>query len=299
MPHLRGRGAVWSARDPVKVQVAGSNPVGPVSNGPNASSPTLKETALKSAIKKTFFPDGAIRTIQWGPLRGKKFRVSPVTGMAPWYSGTERLHQRMFKKLLRSGDAAIDIGANRGAHTLYLSELVGPDGLIIALEPYPLAYKELEWHLRANNCFNVKPRPLAISDADGEASFLPSESPSQGALSSVLRNQPGQAISVHTGTLDSLVAELGVLHLKLVKIDVEGAESKVLFGAKRVLKDIKPHFVIDLHTPEQDVLVAETLVQFGYRLSRLGGPPILRTNVGWPNPDGVWGSILASHPERR
>lgn len=222
-----------------------------------------------------------------------------MTGLSPWYSGVERQHQQAFRRLVRPGDIAIDIGANWGVHTLYLSQLAGRNGLIIALEPYPTAFSELEWHLHANKCLNVKPLLFAMSDTNGETSFTPSDSPSQGALSSVFQNQTGaNTISVCTRTLDTLVTELEVTRLKLVKMDVEGAESKILSGAKRTLKDLRPHFVIDLHTPEQDVLVAKTLVQFGYKLSRLKGPLISRTDVGWPNPEGVWGTIVASHPER-
>jgi hypothetical protein len=67
----------------------------------------------------------------------------------------------------------------------------------------------------------------------------------------------------------------------------------VLRGAERVAAQSRPIFVIDLHTPEQDTAVARWLTDRGYRLERLSGPPILRSDKGWPEPTGVWGSILA------
>jgi Methyltransferase FkbM domain len=101
---------------------------------------------------------------------------------------------------------------------------------------------------------------------------------------------------VITRTLDSVIEELGIAHMKIVKIDVEGAEGKVLSGAKRVVERYSPFFIIDLHTPEQDVFVAHLLTSWGYTLSRLSGPAILRTDTGWRDPVGVWGTIVAAPP---
>jgi len=86
---------------------------------------------------------------------------------------------------------------------------------------------------------------------------------------------------------------MGVKRLNLVKIDVKGAEGKVLLGAQKTIEVCKPYFVIDLHTPEQDIFVAQLLISQGYKLSRLSGPPILCIESGWPDPAGVWGAILA------
>jgi len=90
------------------------------------------------------------------------------------------------------------------------------------------------------------------------------------------------------------MAKVEIKRLRLIKIDVEGAGGKVLSGAQKTIKDFKPYFVIDLHTPEQDIFVGQLLTSAGYKLSRLARPPILHTDRGWPDPTGVWGSILAS-----
>src|SRR5262249_7912556 len=157
---------------------------------------------------------------------------SDVTGLSPWYSGVERDHQRTFEKMVRAGDVVVDIGANWGIHTLYLSRLVGLNGLVISLEPFPLAFSDLQWHIRANKCFNVRAVQVAASDNDGEALFSVGETPSEGGLlnDSIASDREGQ-IKVTTRRLDSLVAEWRLKKLRLVKIDVEGAESKVLSGA--------------------------------------------------------------------
>ena len=94
--------------------------------------------------------------------------------------------------------------------------------------------------------------------------------------------------------MDSVVREFRLRAVKLVKIDVEGAESVVLSGASALLRELRPYLVVELHTPEQDVAVAAELGGAGYRIGRISGPPIQRIDVGWPDPAGVWGSILAT-----
>ena len=257
----------------------------------------VKNGWLKAVARRTFFHDGAVRTIRFGPLKGARFRCGPITGLAPFYSGAERDHQRTTMSLLRVGDHAVDIGANWGLHTLLFSKLAGPQGRVLAVEPFDPARRELEWHVRANHCSNVTVVPLALSDREATARFAATGSAYTGHL--VVEGADQGAANcdvvraVQTTTLDLLLAREGFSSVQLVKLDVEGAESRVLQGAARVLGELRPCFVIELHTPEQDVAVARMLDQAGYSIERIAGPPIRRLDRGWPEPDGVWGTILA------
>ena len=256
----------------------------------------MREHLLKRALRVLWFRPGAIRRVALGPLRGLVFRVSDVTGLSPWYSGTERAHQQAMSSLVRAGDIVMDVGANWGLHTLLLSRLVGASGRVIALEPLPEAFEALHWHVSANGCRNVLPLPVAVADTEGIMRFVRGESTSQGGLDNTRQStsraqNPGLDVPVRT--LDSLVAELHLDGVRLLKVDVEGAESAVLSGAQQTLDRHRPYLIVDLHTPEQDVRVAEILTAHDYLLKRLEGPPIRRTDTGWPDPEGVWGSLLA------
>jgi FkbM family methyltransferase len=255
----------------------------------------MREHLLKRCIRALWFRPGAIRRVTLGPLRGFVFRVSEITGLSPWYSGTERGHQRAMLSLVRPGDVVMDVGANWGLHSLLLSRLAGPAGRVVALEPLPEAFEALRWHLSANGCRNVIALPLALADTDGLMGFVRGESTSQGALDNTEYTDRAQhsGLEVSVRTLDSLIAELDLNSLRLVKIDVEGAESAVLSGAQRTLDRYRPYLVVDLHTPQQDVRVARILTDHDYVLQRLEGPPIKRVDSGWPDPEGVWGSLLA------
>jgi len=265
-----------------------------------ALSGAMREHLLKQALRVLWFRPGAVRRVALGPLRGLVFRVSEVTGLSPWYSGTERAHQRAMSSLVRTGDVVIDVGANWGLHTLLLSRLVGARGRVIALEPLPEAFEALRWHLGANGCHNVLPLSVAAADTEGIMRFIRGESTSEGALDTRQSTNRAQApgFDVPVRTLDSLVAELHLDGLRLVKVDVEGGESAVLSGAQQTLERHRPYLIVDLHTPEQDVRVGRILTTHDYVLERLEGPPIRRADTGWPDPEGVWGSLLATPRER-
>jgi FkbM family methyltransferase len=255
----------------------------------------MQDNSLKKFAKFVFFRQNSIRRIRFGPLRGMVYRVDDITGLSPWYSGSEREHQRVFKSLVNTGDLVIDVGANWGLHTLYLSRLVGPTGLVLAYEPFPNAIQVLEWHLDANGCRNVKIMDKAASDQDGAAVFSIGGSAQTGGLTENLPSPAGlQQLTVRTERLDSTRNDLPAGRVKLIKIDVEGAETKVLLGAKSLIAEHRPFLVVDLHTPEQDVSVGRLLSDWHYRITRLSGAPILHIDRGWPDPEGIWGTILAS-----
>lgn len=88
-------------------------------------------------------------------------------------------------------------------------------------------------------------------------------------------------------------------------MDIEGAESSALEGLGNLLNEIKPVFFIELHTPEQDRKVGGILQQYNYKVYRvikkkvdngLGLPyleEIKDLNLTYPDPEGIWGTILA------
>jgi len=92
----------------------------------------MRDNPIKRLVRRCFFPDGAVRRVITGPLRGFRYRVSPITGMEAWYSGHERDMQRAMAAYVRAGDTVLDVGANWGIHSLLLSRLVGPRGRVIA-----------------------------------------------------------------------------------------------------------------------------------------------------------------------
>src|SRR5262245_26854893 len=57
---------------------------------------------------------------------------------------------RRYQKVIQPRMVALDIGANIGAHTLPMSQLVGPAGQVYSFEPTLYAFEKLQKNLSLN-----------------------------------------------------------------------------------------------------------------------------------------------------
>ena len=164
--------------------------------------------------------------------------------------------------------------------------------------------------LALNDVTNVDIRAEALADASGRSTLKLGTDPKQGSLVGIGR-ETGKEITVDMESLDNLI-EGGLPAPDFVKIDIEGAESAALAGFRRKIAQTYPSFAIELHTPAEDVRVGTFFAEHGYRLYRLRDAtsvkktgqkellaPIHQYDVGWPNDEGVWGTIFAVHSTRQ
>jgi FkbM family methyltransferase len=107
--------------------------------------------------------------------------------------------------------------------------VVGPEGSVIAFEPVPRNSDMLLRNVSLNGFQNVRVMKCALADVEGSSTFFVSDG-AAGTSSFVLSE--GSEMTVDTTTLD---AALGKDPVKLVKVDVEGAEVAVLRGATNLL----------------------------------------------------------------
>ena len=73
---------------------------------------------------------------------------------------------------------------------------------------------------------------------------------------------------MQTRTLDAMLAERGIDHVDIIKIDVEGAEDRVLAGGTKTFSGKNPMTVLlDLHPPRIDpVAICRQLEAWGFTL---------------------------------
>ena len=100
-----------------------------------------------------------------------------------------------------------------------------------------------------------------IAGPNGEMDFIPGSSACTGRLVAVSEASIAQsaAISVATRTLDSIVEELMLDRLNLVKIDVEGADFEALEGFKITLKKFRPDILIEITDNSSSLKISELL----------------------------------------
>ena len=252
----------------------------------------------KPILSRTIYRPGQIARIWFGPCKGLSYRIFPGWGLAHLYGGFEPELHRTTIENVHAGSVVYDLGANYGLHTLLFARLAGPTGRVFSFEPMPRIRDALIENVGLNGFDNVTVVPLAVSDHVGRETFLTSKHDGAGHIQSGGRGnnsdaEAGASFDVSLTTLDRFVAE-GNPPPTFIKIDIEGAEGAALRGASEVLAKHRPTLLIELHTPDQDLQVGRELSAHGYTATRIEtGERVADLSIGWPNPNGLWGTVLA------
>lgn len=128
---------------------------------------------------------------------------------------------------LREDDLFFDIGANVGVYTVLTSKI--KKAKTISIEPLPSTYNKLIDNIQINRLENVTAENIGLSYEKSKLYFTTNKDTMNSvALSSDINKQ-----EVDVDTLDNLSVKYGIP--KVMKIDVEGYETNVLRGAKKVL----------------------------------------------------------------
>lgn len=140
----------------------------------------------------------------------------------------------LFDSLLQPGDVVIDVGANIGYYTLLAARKVGAGGHVYAVEPNPAVHSLLKRHLEMNGLGNVTPIADAAWDTTASGT-LHVHDYDCGATS--LRNFDGSeaGAQVQLVRLDDVVQQEHRHRVRLIKIDIEGAEAHALRGLSSIL----------------------------------------------------------------
>jgi len=144
---------------------------------------------------------------------------------------------------LRPGMTVLDVGANIGGVTAAAAEIVGADGRVFAYEPGAAAVQTLRE--RCVRWSHVNIRHTAVSDACGHMFFFVDAGKSTSAtLFADLTGEGHERVLVPVCSLDSELA--GLPPVDFIKIDAQGAEGRILEGARRLLKRDKPLVIFEL-----------------------------------------------------
>jgi FkbM family methyltransferase len=156
------------------------------------------------------------------------------------------------RSCIRPGDTVWDVGANVGVYTADYAALVGQHGLVVAFEPSPACFAELERKFAHQK--TVILQNVALGNFDGLVYLEIDDDP----LSTACRI-PGEheyRIACNTQDVlaqqaDSLIAAKPEFLPNVMKVDVEGHEGAVIEGARRLLQNdrlrcigVEVHFTI-------------------------------------------------------
>ncbi len=177
-------------------------------------------------------------------------------------SNYNELHEPEFiviKNLIKEGDFVLDIGANIGVYTKFLSRMVGAKGKIISIEPIPRTYNILCSNIKKLGLDNVQALNYACNDTNGYVTMeIPRSKEKEEDFYGAripLNDYPQNTwrkLKVEAKTLDTLLSDQS-LKLTFIKCDVEGNENKVLEGATNTLSRDKPVLMIEIVKNPDDV----------------------------------------------
>ena len=166
-------------------------------------------------------------------------QIGVAMGHQPEKSGEIHFLKHELPKLLnRSRPLVFDVGANQGDYAELVREYL-PQAKIIAFEPGPAAFVRLQnRRLQDTEAF-----PYALADKAGQA-MLYDHGQQEGSehaslfgevFVDVYHSRQVQAHKVKVMTLDGFCQQARIPRIDFLKIDVEGAELRVLQGAKKLL----------------------------------------------------------------
>lgn len=120
----------------------------------------------------------------------------------------------------------IDAGANTGIYSLFVATQCGPSARVLAIEPAPVVKDRLRFNIAANRLDAVITHlDVALAEGPGEA-VLRVASDNRGESS--LARSDGEAVTVPTLGLIDVMERYDVARADALKIDIEGAEDRVI-----------------------------------------------------------------------
>jgi FkbM family methyltransferase len=175
-------------------------------------------------------------------------------------------------RLLDKGETGVEIGANIGQNSSLMSVRAGSNGRVLAFEPHPVIFKELQANheLSRNRDFApVQLERVALGEMSGESTLIETEEFTHNRGSAALGTSGSSptGINVSVRPLDSFLAAID--RIGVCKIDVEGHELSVLKGAEQALaRNAIRDIIFEDFNPKPSA-VTELLTRHGFTLFEL------------------------------
>lgn len=178
---------------------------------------------------------------------------------------------RFLQQQLLPGDVFVDVGANIGGYALEAGRLVGEGGKVFAFEPVGNVFERLLYNVQLNGMKQVVPEKMALLDKSGGVEVHVASNENLG-MSSIFHHdtESGTVEWVEAICFDNYADQIELESIKLIKIDVEGAELEALMGMEQSLNKFRPVLIVEisdevLHSdPDRKQKTIEWLQSRGY-----------------------------------
>ncbi|MBR9974803.1 MAG: FkbM family methyltransferase [Bacteroidetes bacterium] len=171
----------------------------------------------------------------------------------------------LLEQFTAEGDWVIDVGANVGYYTKKFSDIVGPRGRVIAIEPVPDTFAFLASNVLLFRHRNITLINVAVSDSAAIARMnVPVDAAGLKDYFGAAITDAESGFSVQTLALDTLDLPQ---RIAVLKIDTEGHDDAVLSGAFALLERDHPTLIVE----EPSDAMAQRLLQLEYTRETVPG----------------------------
>lgn len=148
----------------------------------------------------------------------------------------EPLNTYRFKRILKHGMTVVDVGANIGYFSLLSAYLLGASGKVFAVEPHPANFAILREVVSSNGLEQVVCVDFGLGEKEDVGNVLMSSlSDVENRTASMVPPKNGNSFQVRVRTLDNCADEWNIDAIDLLKIDVDGFETAILRGARKLM----------------------------------------------------------------
>lgn len=160
---------------------------------------------------------------------------------------------KLVQYLVSPGDTVLDIGANVGVYTKFLSKFVGKAGFVYSIEPVEQTFNILLTIKKALQLDNVKAMNYALSDSEGVIQMqIPhylsgGENYYQARIikENESKDNKYRLVEAKALTLDVTFEDIAK-EISFIKCDIEGHELACLQGGKKFLKNTNGAWLIEI-----------------------------------------------------
>jgi FkbM family methyltransferase len=160
-----------------------------------------------------------------------------------YHGALDPYDEREFLSAIRPGSVFFDVGSYYGYYALRAASLGARS---FAFEPASVNYQRLAQNVALNPTLSCEPCRLALSDSVGTVAMIVADEGNRGT-GRIGAPTDGSVPTeeVATNTLDLFFEEKGLDRLDAMKLDVEGAEMKVLTGGAKTLAMFRPVMLME------------------------------------------------------
>ncbi len=153
------------------------------------------------------------------------------------------------RHFLHVGDTFLDVGANHGGFSIRAAPIVGPGGLVVAIEPQPRMAGLVEQSLREIKDLKFQLHPIACGEKDDTITFyIPrGSSGSAGRFAAYSAQVDHTEVRVPMKRFDDAVDWRTFPGEVFLKLDIEGSELAFLTGAANFINTRRPRILMEVN----------------------------------------------------